>query len=84
MILQVPDNFRPIFDFWKLKGATLTYTKKTRQFWIRLVYETETPPLKTEGSILGIDRGIQQLAVTSDGQFFSNKKIRASQRRPPI
>ena len=81
VILKVPDNFRPIFDFWKLKGATLTYTKKTSQFWIRLVYETETPSLKTEGSILGIDRGIQQLAVTSDGQFFSNKKIRASQRR---
>jgi IS605 OrfB family transposase len=81
VILKIPDYFRPIFDTWKLKGATLTYSIKTEQFWIRLVYETETPPVKTEGVILGIDRGIQQLAVTSEGQFFSNRKIRAAQRR---
>lgn len=80
-ILQIPDYFRPIFDSWKLKGATLTYAVKTKQFWIRLVYETETPPLKTEGTIVGIDRGIQQLAVTSEGHFFSNREIRAVQRR---
>lgn len=79
--LKIPDHFRPIFDSWKLKGATLTYSVKTKQFWIRLVYETETPALKTEGTVLGIDRGIKQLAVTSEGQFFSNNKIRASQRR---
>ena len=81
VILKIPDYFKDVFSTWKLKGATLTYSVKTKQFWIRLVYKTETPPLKTEGAILGIDRGIQQLAVTSEGQFFSNKEIRASQRR---
>ena len=81
IILKIPDYFRPIFDSWKLKGATLTYSIKAKQFWIRLVYETETPALKTDGAILGIDRGIRQLAVTSDGQFFSNGTIRAAQRR---
>lgn len=81
IILRIPDYFRPIFDTWKLKGATLTYSVKSKQFWIRLVYETETPALKTEGIVLGIDRGIQQLAVTSEGQFFSNRSIRASSRR---
>ncbi len=81
VILNIPDYFRPIFDSWKLKGATLTYSVKTKQFWIRLVYETESPALKTEGKVFGIDRGIRQLAVTSEGQFFSNSTIRASQRR---
>jgi putative transposase len=81
IILQVPEYFRTIFEQWALKGATLTYSVKTKQFWIRLVYETETPVLKTEGTILGIDRGLRQLAVTSDGQFFSNSSIRAVQRR---
>jgi putative transposase len=81
VILKVPDYFRTIFDSWKLKGGTLTYSIKTSQFWIRLVYETETPPLKIDGAVLGIDRGIQQLAVTSEGQFFSNRNIRAVQRR---
>jgi putative transposase len=81
IILKIPDYFRLIFDSWKFKGATLTYSVKIKQFWIRLVYETETPPLKTDGAILGIDRGIQHLAVTSEGEFFSNRNIRASQRR---
>ena len=81
VILKVPEYFRPIFDTWTLKGATLTYSIRSKQFWIRLVYETATPPLNKEGKILGIDRGIQQLAVTSDGQFFSGSEIRSIQRR---
>jgi IS605 OrfB family transposase len=81
IILKIPDYFRSIFDSWKFKGATLTYSIKTKQFWIRLVYETETPALKTDGAILGIDRGIQHLAVTSEGDFFSSRDIRAVQRR---
>src|SRR5271170_7341200 len=76
VILRIPDYFRSIFDTWKLKGATLTYSVKSKQFWIRLVYETAIPALKTEGIVLGIDRGLQQLAVTSEGQFFSNRNIR--------
>lgn len=80
-IIQVPEYFRSIVDSWKLKGATLTYSVKTKQFWIRLVYETETPPSKSEGKIVGIDRGIHNLAATSEGHFFSNNSIRASQRR---
>ena len=81
VILSIPDYFRSIFDTWKLKGATLTYSAKSKQFWIRLVYETAIPALKTEGIVLGIDRGLQQLAVTSEGQFFSNRNIRANSRR---
>jgi IS605 OrfB family transposase len=81
ILLEVPECFRNIFETWKLKGATLTYSVKKKQFWIRLVYETETPPIKLEGISLGIDRGLRQLAVTSEGQFFSNNKIRANQRR---
>ena len=81
IILEVPEYFREIFEKWNFKGATLTYSAKTKRFCIRLVYETETPPLKPVGAILGVDRGLRQLAVTSEGQFFSNNNIRASQRR---
>lgn len=81
VILNVPQYFSSIFESWKLKGATLTYSVKSKQFWIRLVYESETPVLKEEGVILGVDRGLKQLAVTSEGQFFSNQSIREVQRR---
>lgn len=81
VILEVPEYFSDIFNNWNFKGATLTYTIKTKQFWIRMVYETETPQTITEGCVIGIDRGIKHLAVTSDGKFFSNSGIRANQRR---
>ena len=81
VVLSIPEYFLPIFTSWELKGATLTYSTQKKQFCIRLVYETKTPIARTQGTILGIDRGVRQLAVTSDGQFFSNREMRASQRK---
>jgi len=82
VILSVPEHFKAVFygEEWKLKGATLTYERKRKRFWIRLVYQTKTPP-KQKGLTLGIDRGIYHLAVTSDGEFHSGNILRASQRR---
>ncbi|WP_413160625.1 hypothetical protein ACL6C3_19135 [Capilliphycus salinus ALCB114379] len=58
----------------------LTYSKQNKQFWVRRVFETETPT-PVEGEIQGIDRGLYHQAVTSNGQFFSSSQIRAVQRR---
>jgi len=81
VILEVPDYFREIFETWQFKGGTLTCTKQTKQFWIRLVFESDTPPKQQDGQIQGIDRGLYHLATTSDGKFFSNAKVRAIRRR---
>ncbi|MEA5502255.1 hypothetical protein VB735_03850 [Halotia wernerae UHCC 0503] len=80
LILDVPEYFQEVFESWDFCGATVTYTKNTRQFWVRLVFETEDPQ-QIEGQIQGIDRGLYHQAVTSDGQFFSSSKIRKVQRR---
>lgn len=80
LILNVPDHFREVFDTWKFCGGTLTYTKHTQQFWVRLVFEAETPEHQ-DGDIQGIDRGLYHLATTSDGQFYKSNKVRATQRR---
>ncbi|MEB3278180.1 MAG: transposase [Lyngbya sp.] len=80
LILNIPDYFKEIFETWDFCGATLTYTKNTKQFWVRLVFETINTPQIT-GETQGIDRGLYHQAVTSDGQFFSSSKIRGIQRR---
>ena len=80
LILDVPDYFKEVFETWNFCGATVTYTKNTKQFWVRLVFETADAPQVT-GEIQGIDRGLYHQAVTSDGQFFSSSKIRGVQRR---
>ena len=68
LILDVPDYFQEVFEAWKFCGATLTYTKNTKQFWVRLVFETETPP-STTGKVQGIDRGLYHQAVSSECLF---------------
>ncbi|MBD2297364.1 IS200/IS605 family element transposase accessory protein TnpB [Nostoc sp. FACHB-87] len=80
LILDVPKYFQEVFETWDFCGATVTYTKNTKQFWVRLVFEIEDPQ-HIEGQIQGIDRGLYHQAVTSDGQFFSSSKIRKVQRR---
>lgn len=80
LILTVPEYFQEVFETWEFCGATLTYTKAKKQFWVRLVFEKEDPPRQT-GKVLGIDRGLYHLMVTSDGQFFSSSQVRAAQRR---
>lgn len=79
--LHVPEYFREVYDTWKFTGATVTYSKHSKKFWVRLVFEQADPPVLEDGNVLGIDRGLYHLAVTSEKQFFSSNKIRATQRR---
>lgn len=80
-VLHIPQYFKEVFETWTFKGPTLTYIKHKKQFWVRLVFETDNPQLLGSGDVLGVDRGLYHLASTSDHQFFSGSKIRASQRR---
>ena len=79
--LHVPEYFREVYQTWEFSGATVTYSKHSKQFWVRLVFEKDDPPKEESGNVLGIDRGLYHLAVTSQKQFFSSSKIRATQRR---
>ena len=36
--------------------------------WIELIFEKRRPELRTEGKVIGIDRGFRKAFVTSDGQ----------------
>ena len=81
VLLYIPEYFREVFETWEFKGAALTYTKRKKQFWVRLVFEKDDPTKLEDGNVLGIDRGLYHLAVTSQKQFFSSNQIRATQRR---
>jgi putative transposase len=81
LILNVPDYFKEVFETWDFCAATLTYSKHSKQFWVRLVFETDDPPTLEVGKVLGVDRGLYHMASTSDGQFFSGSNVRACSRR---
>lgn len=61
---------------WKLKSSTLQYHKQTKEFYLLVQVESEDHPELDEVSILGIDRGVSNIAVCSDGQFFEASQIK--------
>ena len=67
--LKVPDYFKKYLT-WKVGGCTLNY--KNKEFYLHIFVETDTP--KSIGSkVLGIDRGINNIAVCSDNSFVNSK-----------
>src|SRR5262244_290009 len=49
-------------------GATIRLGMNRRGVWIELIFEKRRPELRTEGKVIGIDRGFRKAFVTSDGQ----------------
>jgi IS605 OrfB family transposase len=49
-------------------GSTIRLGMDERGVWVELIFEKERPELRTEGEVIGIDRGFRKAFVTSDGQ----------------
>jgi len=78
---EIPKYFKDKSEKWDLSSLTLSYCCTQKRFFVNLAYEHPDPePLKEE-AVQGLDRGLHHLVVTSDGDFFSNQAIRASQRK---
>ena len=57
---------------WLLsKSVRLGYNE--RGLFADLILEKEKPPMRTEGTVLGIDRGFNTMLATSDGQFIGKE-----------
>lgn len=60
---------------WELKTSILKYNKQSDTFYLHVTIQKQTP--KPDGnSVIGIDRGIVNIAVTSNNKFFNNKHIK--------
>lgn len=55
----------------KIKSATISQVPSGKYF-ISVLVETEHIPMETTGCIVGIDLGIKDLLITSDGEKFDN------------
>lgn len=58
---------------WRIKSSTLSYKNGT--FFLHVTVERENPPA-IEGEVLGIDRGIVNIAVCSNDKFFNSKEVK--------
>lgn len=66
---------------WRILSANLSYKKSSGDFYLGVVIEKEGPQTSDEGEVLGVDRGLKNLVVTSDNRFHSSKKMRAVRGR---
>ena len=72
----------------KIKSATISQAPSGK-YYVSILVETEHIPMESTGSVIGIDLGIKDLLITSDGEKFDNirttkkyeKKLAKEQRK---
>jgi len=80
-LINIPDHFKDIFENWKFCGGSIIYEKGQKQFYANLIYKTETPEPIVNEEVIGIDRGIYNLVVLSNGEIIDSKIVRDHQRK---
>ena len=76
--IKIPNYFTKYFD-WKVKAITLGIAKQSLK--LKVIVEGEQIKQSKNKSVLGIDLGIKNFAVLSDGTFIRPNKIREIKRR---
>ncbi len=71
---SLPSFFKK-YDGWTVKSSNLVYDRGSETFYLCVTVETNKILDSFQGPILGIDRGINNVAVTSANQFFNSKGI---------
>lgn len=71
--IKIPDYFSR-YNFTTSTSARIRI--KDNRFFIDIVAEVDCIKPKQVKTIIGVDRGIYNPAVTSDNQFFNSKKLR--------
>jgi IS605 OrfB family transposase len=55
-------------------GMLLCYRKDIRKFHLAIVVDSEDPPSRSSG-ILGVDLGIKNIAVDSEGRVYTDERV---------
>jgi IS605 OrfB family transposase len=69
------------YKHWKCKISNLVWNKITRQFLLYVVVEDRVVINESKGDVLGIDRGLKNVAVCSNNMFFNSSRINATRGR---
>ncbi|HWR25362.1 MAG TPA: transposase [Methanosarcina sp.] len=76
---NVPECYRGYID-WEVRSSVLKYDVRKDCFFLHVIFRIESP--KPSGDkVLGIDRGIVNVAVCSNNVFFNGKSIKNTRGR---
>lgn len=71
---NIPECYRSYTD-WGVRSSTLKYDVRKDSFFLYVIFRTESPKPSGE-KVLGIDRGIINIAVCSNNIFFNGKSVK--------
>jgi IS605 OrfB family transposase len=78
--ISIPEFFKNKYSGWKFQGATIGYDKLNKCFKANLIFREKIPTKIISNNILGIDRGIYNIATLSDGSKYPSQQIRKNKR----
>lgn len=85
VIFSVPKYYRKYTTKnWNLKSSTLSLRKNDNTFYLHCQLESDTPKIIEDiypNCVLGIDRGIVNIAVCSNNTFFNSKRVKNTRAR---
>lgn len=76
--ISVPEYFQQYLT-WRRCSADL-FIRKNKVF-LNIVFSKDTTDPEFTGKVVGIDRGIKKIAVTSENQFFGGGEIKKVSKR---
>lgn len=71
--IKIPNYFNK-YTHWPIKAANLKY-KNGRLFFV-LIADKKAPKSKTPKTVLGVDLGVNNIAVCSNNIFFNSKHLK--------
>lgn len=71
--VSIPDFFKKYLE-WDCKASTLVL--KDNQLWLNVIFHKEKTVGKKPETVLGLDRGINNIVVTSDNTFYNSKQLK--------
>lgn len=66
---------------WNIKISNLSWDRASREFYLGVVIEKKCSARARPGPVLGIDRGLRNVAVCSNNMFFNAARIKATRGR---
>jgi len=82
--IVIPDCFKEYFSNWDVAESLLRMDKKGRCFFL-FTFSKEIPAteqnIRSQNCVLGIDLGVNNLAVCSDSRFYNSAKVKQVKRK---
>ena len=73
--IEIPEYYKQYLS-WKPRSADLVFDRKKRLFLHITFFRDIDTPINSDG-FLGVDVGINHIAITNNRQFFSGNKIKS-------